>query len=441
MMADVFVLEIRLLLRSRVFIGFSAVLILLSAFAGWVGGEFVRGRSTSIVSAAALEAATDSAALATADRIRAGEIDPPWYQSPLHAQAWSYAMIRHVHLPPRPWGGAAVGDADLRPFLFRINPHPPERWSNRAAEGTPSIAALGGFDLVDLILVLTPLVVLVAMTDVIRDRGGSERQRLAVVQGGSVLRVLAVRFAPRATLILVLVAIAGAAGLASILPPPSASIGAGALILGGLIAHAACWILVAAVLLGLLRRSTSIFSAFAALWFVFGIMAPVLVEASARTLTPPPSALSVFAEERAALVDARNRKEDLVRAYASTDTIAGRSLLDALAQNQQLITPTNLLIQREVDRTRAAARREEREVRSAFEERVATLSAISPTLVARRWIHSITGRGLARRAAFDEQVDGYHDYLQESFVGYLLRRTSPDSVILPRPFSFREPAS
>lgn len=434
-------LEIRLLAMNRVVLGLSLLLVVLASFSGWVGGEAVRARAAAIAAAVALEEATDAEALETADRIRAGEIDPPWYQSPLHAQAWSYAMIRHVHLPPRPWGAVSTGDADLRPYLFRINPHPPDRWSNRVGEGTPSIAANGGLDLAEVIFALTPLLVLVALTDVIRDRAGSERQHLAIVQRGSELALLRARLVPRAIAVLFLVGVGGFAGLVSTLPPPSATLGTGAAVVGVFLAHAAFWLIAAAGLIVAFRSSAATYAAFTTLWFVLGIVAPVLTDSLARRLDPPPAPLEVFSEERSALVSARNRKTALVREFAEEDSAAGNALLRAAEEGQQLITPTNLLIEREVDAVRGDDRERDRTSRESYERRLAALNSLSPTQVARRQIHSLAGRDRKRRAAFEEQVAAYHDYLQQLFVPHLLRRTSPDTVILPEPFAFAEPAA
>ncbi|MEM0962987.1 MAG: DUF3526 domain-containing protein, partial [Bacteroidota bacterium] len=312
--------------------------------------------------------------------------------------------------------------------------------ASRASERTPSVAAYGGFDLADVLLLLTPLLVVVAVADVVRDRNGSERQRLAIVQAASERALLLRRLAPRALVVLTVVLLAGLAGTVATLPPLTAEVPAGAAgVLLALGAHALFWVAVAGVLLLAVRPAVATFGAFVSLWFVLGVLAPGVVEGAARVASPPPSALDVFASERAETVRARMLEEDLTRDYAAEDSLARDMLLEALAEDRLLITPTNLLVQQEVDRRREAGRAAEDQARSRFTTLAQTLSSLSPTLLARRAIYAQAGRGAARRRAFDEQVTAYHDDLQEAFVPLLMRRATLDEVLRPEPFVFREP--
>ena len=438
-MAAHFWLEVRLLLRTRLFVVMAAVFVLLAAFAGWQGGQFARSQATAIGAAKALEAAHDAEALAKAEEIISGEIDPPWWQSPLNVQAWSYAMIRHVHLPPKPLAGAAIADADLQPFLFRINPHPPDRWANRSSELTPSVAAQGGFDLADILLILTPLLVIVAFADVIRDRNGTERQRLATVQSAGEIRLLALRLLPRAGLLTGLVVIAALIGVAATLPPAKAEVLSGGLAIAAIAAlHALFWLALAVLLILFVRSAVTTSASVVGLWFLLGVLAPLLAEGAARITSPSPSPLEVFAAERAATVAARMQEDDLTRAYAETDPMARDMLLEALARDQLLITPTNLLVQKEVDRKRGDAQQAEASQRDAFDSQIRRFASASPSLLARQTMYRVAGRDATRRAEFNNQVDKYYADLQEIFVPLLMRRATLDKVLLPEPFEFEE---
>ena len=438
-MTDHFLLEARLLLRNRFFIVMGATLIALAMFAGYGGGQLAREQAAAIETAMTLEASHDAEAVEKARRIKAGEIEPPWWQSPLNAQGWSYSLIRHVSLPPRPLAGVAVADADIQPFLFRINPHPPDRWSNRASELTPSVAAYGGLDLTDVLLILTPLIVVVSFADVIRDRDGSERQQLATVQASSERRLVFARLLPRSVIVLLLVLAGAVCGLAATLPPSDASVlwDAGG-VLAVFLAHTLFWIGLAFAMTLAMRRAVGIFALFVSAWFILGIMSPAIVEGAARITAPPPSPLDVFASERAEIVRARMKEEDLTRAYAERDPLARDMLLEALAKDQLLITPTNLLVQREIDGRRGEARDQERLARRRFVDEAQRASSFSPTLAARNAIYVLAGRDYKRRADFNEQTNAYHRKLQEVFTPLLMRRAVLDEVLLPTPFVFDE---
>ena len=438
-MVEHFILEARLLLRTRLFGLVVAAFFILAVLFGWQGGKLARDQAAAIDSAYALEAAHDAEALDKAAEITLGTVDPPWWQSPLNVQAWSYALVRHASLPPRPLAGVAMGDADLKPFLFRINPHPPDRWSNRASELTPSVAAYGGFDLTDLILILTPLLVIVAFADVIRDRNGSERQSLGITQCTRESMLVAARLLPRSIIVMSVVLAAACLGMvATVLPMTSAILTGVGSITGAFLGHALFWIAVAGLLTLTVRRAVTTFAGFVVLWFVLGVLAPVIVDAGARVSSPPPSPLDVFAAERTEMVAARMKEEELTRRYAAGDPLARDMLLTALEQQQLLITPTNLLIQQEVDSRRGAARRAERAKREAFEDRVSTLSSVSPTLIAREHVYTVAGRDYRRRTTFDSEVADYHAYLQDAFVPLLMRRATLEKVLLPEPFEFEE---
>lgn len=439
-MKALFRLEAMLLLRNRMFV---AMVILLAAFAalgGWQGGALARAQAAAIERAAQLEHASDAEALATAARIKAGEIDPPWWQSPLNVQAWSYAMVRHVSLPPEPLAGVAIADADLKPFLFRINPHPPDRWSNNASELTPSVATYGGFDLVDLILMLTPLVILIAFADVIRDRDGTDRQHLGIVQSAGETGLLTARLAPRAALALAAIGAAATAGVAASTPRLSVETALdGATILAVFIAHGLFWVTLGSILIAVFRSAATTCAAFVSLWFTIGVLSPSIVETAARIASPPPAPLATFSAERAAIVAARMREEQLTRTYAASDPLARDMLLGALERGELLITPTNLLIQRDVDHQRAAPRKAEEKARGNFERRARMLALGSPTLIARGALNEIAGRGWHRRAAFDAQVGAYHADLQTRFTPLLMRRAVSEDVLLPPAFEFDLP--
>ena len=432
-------LEAQLLLRARLFVTFAAIFVGLAGFTGWQGGQLAHQQTEAIAEAHALEERTDAEALDRAEAIANGEIESPWWLDPRNAQGWSYLMIRHIALPPEALAGVVVSDADLKPFLFRINPHPPDRWSNRASEVTPSVAAYGGLDLVDLILMLTPILVLIAFADVIRDRGGSERQRLAVVQAAAERKLLLRRLAPRASVVLALVAVAALVGILFSRPAAELSVLPGAgLVLLVFLAHALFWIIVTGGLAFFVARPVVTFAATTGLWFVLGVLAPVLVEAGARALSPPPSPLEVFAAERAAVVSARMAEEDLTRAYAEADPLAREMLLAALAEDRLLITPTNLLVQWEVDARRAEGRRAETTRRDHFVERAQQLSSFFPALLARRAIETVAGRDPDRRRAFEDAYEIYHAALQEQFGPYLMRRAQLDHVLVGIRFTFEE---
>ena len=428
-------LEAQLLLRDRLFFSLAISLVLLAVLAGWRGGELARSQEAAIQAALELEQSTDADALAKAEQIKSGQIDPPWFQNPLNAQAWSYALIRHAYLPPQPLAGAAIADADFEPFLFRINPHPPDRWSNRASELTPSVAAYGGFDLAELILKLTPLLVLVAFADVIRDRSGSQRYRLSIVQSASEPRLLAQQLLPRSVLLMLLIFVASVIGVLATLPPLQwdTLIDSGEILFAvGL--HTLFWIMLAIALVTMMRNLTSVFASFTAIWFVLGIMSPMMVEQFARSIDPPPSSVRIFAEERSAIVAARMREHELTRAYAETDARARDMLLDALERDVLLITPTNLLIQQDVDRQRSAARQIEQATEAEFLQTLSNIAALSPTLLARFSIDKAAGRDSARQAAFTADVQAYHAYLQNLFVPLLMRRATTEEVLIPESF-------
>ena len=438
-MTQHFHLEARLLLRNRLFLIMAATVVGLCGFCGFQGGELARQQASAIEAAMKLERGHDAQAVEKAAQIKSGEITPPWWRSPLNAQGWSYLMIRHAALPPRPLAGVAIGDADTQPFLFRINPHPPDRWSNRASELTPSVAAYGGLDLTDVLLILTPLLIIVAFADVIRDRGGSERQRLATVQATDEKRLTVARLLPRAALALGLILAASSIGLIATAPSfDSETVAGGVLIVLTFLLHGLFWTAFAAALTLLVRSSVVNFALFISTWFVLGVLAPSIVESATKRVAPPPSPLKVFASERAAVVRARMDEDALTRNYAAQDPLASEMLLEALENDTLLITPTNLLIQRAVDDARKGARRQEKRAHENYHRQAHRLSSLWPSLLARNTIYKLAGRDRARRSAFNAQVDAYHADLQRVFVPLLMRRATLDDVLLPKPFVFDE---
>ncbi|KWV92015.1 DUF3526 domain-containing protein [Erythrobacter sp. YT30] len=434
-----FSLELRLLLKAPALWLFLGVFAILVAISAWQGRALAEQQAEAIAEARALDRATDAEALAKAETIRETGEEVVWYLNPMNAQAWSYELVRHVAMPPEPLAGAAIGAADLKPFLFRINPHPPDRWSNKTPELTPSIAAFGAFDLADVLLFLTPLMVLIVFADVIRERGGSERLRLSVVQSGSLARLLRTQLLARgafaiasATLLASIgVAIAGSSWDAPVLND-SASI---VLITA---AYASFWVILLTVLIFAVRSASGIFAGGILLWFLSVVAAPLAVEQAARAAAPPPSSVEVFAAERAATVSARSVEEELTRDYASRDPLAAPMLLDALERDALLITPTNLLIQTETDRLRAAERAKEREENEAYLEQGSALANVSPYLLARGEIERLAGRDPARDREFARQVDQYHAELQRIFGPLLMRRATLDHVLIAPHFYFDE---
>lgn len=430
-------LELRLLLKDPALWLFLGVFAILVATSAWQGRSLAEQQAEAIADARALDRATDAQALAKAQSIRETGEEVVWYLNPLNAQAWSYEMVRHVAMPPEPLAGAAIGAADLKPYLFRINPHPPDRWSNKTPELTPSIAAFGAFDLADVLLFLTPFMVLIVFAEVIRERGGSERLRLSVVQSGSLGRLLRSQLLARGAFAIGVamllasfgVAIAGSIWDARVFTDAASIV----LTITG---YALFWVILLAILIFTVRSASAIFAGGILLWFLSVVAAPLAVEQAARAAAPPPSSLQVFAAERSATVSARMGEEDLTRDYARRDPLAAPMLLEALDRDALLITPTNLLIQTETDRLRADDRAREHKESEAYFERASAMASVSPYLLARGEIERLAGRHAARDREFSHQVDHYHAELQRIFGPLLMRRATLDHVLIAPHFYF-----
>jgi ABC-2 type transport system permease protein len=430
--------ELVLLRRSPAVISAILIIGLLSAFAGWRGGAFADHQRTAIAEAAAREAESDAEWRAVAARLERGEVKLPWFKSPLSAQNLSYSFVRHVTLPPKPLAAVSVGRADIDPYLFRINPHPADRWANVREARTPALAAYGGFDLSGLLILLTPLLVLLLLYDPLADLAGGERHRLGIVQAARERRLLAARFFPRAAGalgILIVAAIIGlVAGRIPLMVPDVALSAAGFVVV--ILVHAAFWVGLLSIIALLVRKLEAVLSIYVAIWFLTVIAAPVLVEGVARHMTQPPDPLAVFAADRAAIVAARNLEDRLIALHVARHPETAEALLRPKAL---LITPTNLLVEAEAKRLRAPERRREEQARDRYNRLSTKLAWLSPSLAASMAVDRIAGRNHERQRAFEAQVRAYHTRLQTTFTPLLMRRAELETFMDVERFTFSEP--
>lgn len=438
-------LEVALMRSNGAVIGAAFVFLILAVLAGYRGRVWVDVQRQSIAAAARHERETDQTlqrifyAGSESGRPVPFDVDPrnpqavaaweqasgsralPWYLDPRDAQALSYLFVRYATLPPQPAAFSTLGVSQFRPYNTRVLPHPRERWRDEGEWVNPLFLALGPFDLAYLIVLVLPLGLILFLHDVLaadRDQGSAT---LLAVQGGTLRRVVSTRVAIRAVAVMVFVValvvvawIAGGAGLSSW--TSWRDLGA---LLTVAVAYAAFWIgLIAAI--GLRRLgTTATLMMLGTVWASACLALPSVVDWIVEQRRPLPTTIERFAVVASAMHDARGREEALVDAYVQQHPDTARVLKD---EGTLLITPTNLLVAKEVERLIGAFLREIGATEERQRQLLHRLAPLAPPLLAYVTLARVAGTDSGRNDRFDAALQRYHTSLQKLFEPHLMRR-------------------
>jgi ABC-2 type transport system permease protein len=332
---------------------------------------------------------------------------------------------------------ASFGVSRFRPYNTRVLPHPRDRWRDEGEWVNPLFLALGPFDLAYLIVLVLPLGIILFLHDIVAADREQSTATLLAVQGGTLQRVAAMRLAIRvaATVVFVTVMVVaawvpGSGGLSS--RTHWLSLGA---LLAVTLAYTAFWMGLTAVV-GLKRiGTTAALMMLGAIWATTCLALPVVVDWVVAQRHPLPTSIERFAIMANAMHDAREREAALIDAYVRQHPDTARVLKD---ESTLLITPTNLLVAKEVEDMLGGSLRE----LSAIEERrrrlLRRLAPVAPPLLAYLTLARIAGTDSGRYDRFEAALQQYHANLQELFEPHLMRRNRLSAPLQIPKFAFPE---
>lgn len=301
-------------------------------------------------------------------------------------------------------------------------------YSNTATDN-PELSLRGSFDLSFVASVLAPLALIALCYNLYADDRDRGTARLLLAQGGTPVRSLLIRSAPR--LILVMAPLLLSA-LALLLLNPGAP-GRGLAALNWLLlalAHLGVWW--AAILLVNSARLSSESAALAliTLWVILTLLVPVALAAGARVAHPPPSRFEQLATARAAEVRAMaewdNDHPELVSGEFEERLASLRKSLSVTKRVTAAVAPVNALFASQLASQQAI---------------IEKLAWLSPVLAVQNAMAEVAGTGSARDQAFQRATEAYLTDVKAHLGAFIERgdvMTASDLDALPR-FNWHAP--
>ncbi|WP_026609959.1 hypothetical protein [Methylocaldum szegediense] len=139
--------ELKLLAADRLVFGLAAVLAGLIAYGLYNGMSWARFQERAIASARAEENEAIVASKRQAERVRKGEEQVSYWNSPIDVRGFTWAhLVRYAAKPPAPLAPLAVGQSDLYPYLVKLNINAKAGFADAYETVNPRKLLLGPFD-------------------------------------------------------------------------------------------------------------------------------------------------------------------------------------------------------------------------------------------------------------------------------------------------------
>lgn len=315
-------------------------------------------------------------------------------------------------LPPAPLPALAVGQSDLLPAQESISLWRLEKPSEGRSElENPSRLLAGRFDLAFVLVWLLPLFLLAAAYDLCAGHRESGTLRMVLAQGVTPWHWISLRALARGTPVLVL-----AIGAVLVAGTMTEERGVGTRILLAalvVLAYGLFWLAVSALVNGFARSAAAAATAAGAIWVVFVLVLPTLLNVVVESLHPSPSRAELVAEARAAAAEAEKRGNELVSSFYKDHPEL------APAGMQADMTSRMLAVQDEVGRAMDPVRERFAEAILQQQRVVDLWRFASPAIAAHEALTDLAGTGYWRHRAFQEQVTAFkgevHDYYSPKF--------------------------
>lgn len=444
-LARVVLHEARMLAADRTLWLVLALLGSVAAYGAANGASWVRFQRATL-DAAATEQAERLGKLES--RLEAIARDPDAPVSPLDdprspATVGATTGAQYAALPPGPLADLAVGQGDLLPYYVKVTTQAKQTFLNNDEIENPTHLLLGRFDLGFVVVTLFPLVILGLSYNLLSSEreGGtlalvlSQPVRLRTIVLGKVLiRVLAT--------MLITVAIGwgasriGAGGSA-------ADTGLAARWLGWLavvLAYGAFWFALAVGVNALGRSSATNAVMLIAAWLAFALVIPSVINLVAAVAYPVPSRVELVQTTRKATTEASAQGSRLLAQYFEDHP----ELAGPAAGGTEDFAARAYTVQDAVERQVAP-------LLERFDEQLRRQHAVigwarffSPAILAQEALQDIAGTGKARYAAYQAQIDAFHQQWREFLLPLIFQKrpfTIEEFRAMPRYEFAEEPAS
>ena len=272
--------ELRLILRSRLAAASLALLLVLSALSIWSGLSNVARQQDSIARVTA-EQARDFAAVAQEQGKPDGEAG--------YAAYYTFLLTQD---PPPPLSFAAIGQRDLQPQVLRVRALGLQQQLYDAETINADLALPGVFDWAFVLIYLAPLVVIALSHDLVSSEHEGGRLRLLLSMPGQGLwrRRIGLRY--------LLVLLAATLPLIAVLPFAGGSALGGAGMVAVAAVYLAFWFGLGVLIAAGLRASTTAAAALLGCWIAITLLVPTLANVAIARAVPVGKGIDLTLKQR-----------------------------------------------------------------------------------------------------------------------------------------------
>jgi ABC-2 type transport system permease protein len=360
------------------------------------------------------------------------ELPAPFSNPADPASVGSGVGARHAILPYQPLAPLALGQSDMSPNYFRVTYRAKTTFLFDGEIENPWNLMAGSFDAAFVVVYLLPLLVLALGFNLLSAEREQGTLRLLLAQPVRLQGLLGAKVLVRASVLSLVLVLTLGLGL-MVWRPEVRSVQGSIELLGWMalaLGYGAVWWALAAALNALGRSSAFNALAFATVWVVWVLIAPVLLNLAVAAAHLAPSRAELATQTRLVTIDGLKRYEELLatdyRYVATPDVLRPVNGRFTVPERRR----ASLLIARDVDR-------EIDERVAAFDRALLTQQAwlqrwawVSPSALVFDALTQVSGTSSARYARFQQAVSAFHAEWKTYFEPRVLQGVAMDAASL-----------
>lgn len=368
-----------------------------------------------------------------------GRSNPPSWKDPRNPFSAGYTLASHwAVMPPAPLAAMAIGQSDLLPYYFKVSLRSRDTMLGNDEIENPVHLLSGRFDLAFVIIYLYPLIILALSYNLLSGEKEDGTLAITLSQPVTLLTLASGKILFRGFYVLALAAGLSVAGalLSGVNLASEGVLPRLAMWMAVVACYGAFWFAIAVAVNARGLASATNAMALSALWLVFVLLIPAMLNVITKAAYPAPSRVEMIQSMRAASDEITAQRSKLMARYLEDHPELVGASEDTMAQ----LAIRNVAMMEEVEkRVQPVLDRFDRQL-MLQQSLVDRYRYLSPAILTQAALYDLAGTSAIRYRHFVSQVDQLHQTWRAYFSPLMIRKvslTESDISKFPR-FRFAE---
>lgn len=337
------------------------------------------------------------------------------YPGPADAGEIGYYHTTFAVHHPTPWASLALGQRDVNPYYLKLRLLGLQGQLYASENVNPTKVLTGNFDLAFVVVYLVPLLIIALGFNILSSEKEQGILPLLLAQPVSAVWLVAAKLGFRLALVLALVGLLSAVGLAWARVPLDGRVALWLALVG-----LYCLFWLGVVLLITAWQRSSSFNAVALLgaWLVLLVMVPNLLNVYVTAARPVPQGLALTIQQREAIHGGWDRPKTETMSRFFVDYPQWR---DTATIKERFVWRWYYAFQYLGDKSAAPLAAAYAQVLRQRYNLAGSLAWLSPAVVLQTSLNALAGTDLPTHLAFQQSVVHYHDALRAFYYPFLFK--------------------